>query len=250
MPLTPDEVAGKKFSLVYGRGYSRTEVDAFLADVASDYEAAIEKIALAAEEASDPGIIGEEVAAILQKSRESAKKIMDKARVDAAELRNSAATYKRQSEDEAERLRAEATGRLDSAKAEEGKLRSGAQERIEREARSKIEVAEKRARELVESARRDAAALVAHARKRTELQRQIDEQLREKMAGVDDLVQQLRALLEVHTEIDLRDAANAADADEIALALGPETDPWETPTPVGGGESKDGEPLWEAQGRN
>jgi cell division initiation protein len=251
MPLTPDEVAGRKFTVVYARGYARGEVDAFLADVASDYRAAIEKIALAAEEASNPEIIGEEVAAILQKSRESTKKIMDKARADADRLKSEANAARQEAEKEAKQIKAEAAGRLESAKAEERKLRSGVQERAERETRAKVEAAAKQAREAVESAKRDAAALVAHAQKKTELQLQIDGQLREKMAGVDDLVQQLRALLEVQTEVDLRDAARASEADDaIVLELEPETDEWETPTTVGGGESEDGETSWEAGGRN
>jgi DivIVA domain-containing protein len=251
MPLTPDEVAGKKFSAVYGRGYARTEVDAFLAEVASDYRAAIEKIALAAEEASNPQIIGEEVAAILQKSRESAKMIMDKARAEAGKLRNAAIVEKREAEKEAKRIKAEAMGRLDSAKAEERKLRSGAQQKVEREMRNKVDAAEKQGREVVESAKRAAAALVAHAQKRTELQQQIDEQLREKVAGVDHLVRQLRALLDGQTKVDLRDAAKADDADdEIVLALEPETDAREMPTPVGGGDATDGEPSFEGGGRN
>jgi DivIVA domain-containing protein len=250
MPLTPDEVAERKFTVVYGRGYARNEVDDFLAAVASDYRAAIEKIAVAAEEASSPDVIGEEVAAILQKSRESAKRIMDKARADAKELRTLAATEKRDAEKEAKQLRAEASGRIEAARAEEEKLRAGAMARVERDARARIEEADKKAFEILGTAKADAAALLEHAQKRSELQLQIDEQLREKMAGVDDLVQQLRALLEVHTEVDLRDAVMTEAEDAVVLALEPESDEWESPTTVAGRDSENGETAWETGGRS
>ncbi|HVE96965.1 MAG TPA: DivIVA domain-containing protein [Pseudonocardiaceae bacterium] len=50
MPLLPDEVAAKSFRRRWGRGYDRNQVEAFLRDVASDYGAAISRVAVLADE--------------------------------------------------------------------------------------------------------------------------------------------------------------------------------------------------------
>ena len=79
MTLLPEEVANKKFSVTYGRGYDRKEVDAFLKKVASSYQAAIEKIALVAEGREGPDDFGQKVELILKTARYSAEEIRHRA---------------------------------------------------------------------------------------------------------------------------------------------------------------------------
>lgn len=51
MPLVPDEVGSKTFRRAW-RGYDRPQVDAHLRDVATDYGAAIHRVAALAEDRS------------------------------------------------------------------------------------------------------------------------------------------------------------------------------------------------------
>lgn len=78
MPLTPEEIREQKFSINL-RGYEKEQVDAFLQQVAGDYEAAISAIA----SASDPyGALGKEVGSVLRSAQESAEKIRRDAEIE------------------------------------------------------------------------------------------------------------------------------------------------------------------------
>jgi DivIVA domain-containing protein len=45
MPLTPEDIRQKWFKAIYKRGYDPEDVDAFLAQVADDYSALVQKMA-------------------------------------------------------------------------------------------------------------------------------------------------------------------------------------------------------------
>jgi DivIVA domain-containing protein len=121
MPLAPDDVSRKKFSVVFGRGYSRQEVDEFLARISLDYSTAIQKTAAAAEgvlSADDDFAL--EIGEVLRVACVSARRIRDKARAHADSLIE-------QAEAEARQLREEA--RI-SVERERGKVLTLAQERF------------------------------------------------------------------------------------------------------------------------
>jgi DivIVA domain-containing protein len=121
MPLAPDDVSRKKFSVVFGRGYSRQEVDEFLARISLDYSRAIQKTAAAAEgvlSADDDFAL--EIGEVLRVACVSARRIRDKARAHADSLIE-------QAEAEARQLREEA--RI-SVERERGKVLTLAQERF------------------------------------------------------------------------------------------------------------------------
>ena len=121
MPLAPDDVSRKKFSVVFGRGYSRHQVDEFLARISLDYSRAIQKTAAAAEgvlSADDDFAL--EIGEVLRVACVSARRIRDKARAHADSLIE-------QAEAEARQLREEA--RI-SVERERGKVLTLAQERF------------------------------------------------------------------------------------------------------------------------
>lgn len=186
MPLTPDDVSRKKFSVVFGRGYSRQEVDEFLARISLDYSAAIQKIAAAAEgglSADDDFAL--EIGEMLRVACVSARWIREKARAHADSLIE-------QAEAEARQLREEANN-----------LKLKAEERASTQAMKTIEVAQKRAEEARISVERERRKVLALAQERFEAISDHEKDLRERIGALEKLVSEMRNLMEPLEEIDL-----------------------------------------------
>lgn len=95
MTLTPEDIARQRFPMTLRRGYEKEEVDRFLATVAADYIRVSQKLEEATARAgesearlsADPAESApEEVRAILVAARESAQRILRKARIEADEI--------------------------------------------------------------------------------------------------------------------------------------------------------------------
>jgi DivIVA domain-containing protein len=151
MAIFPEEISNKTFSVTYGRGYDKREVDEFLREVAADYSAAIEKIALAADESmvSIEGV-GEQVKSVLRTAKSSAENVLQSARKDAdamvAESKRKAADMRRASATHLEKEHEEASKR----------------------AKKIIEMAEKSAAELKHETERQSKAILDEAERRHE----------------------------------------------------------------------------------
>jgi DivIVA domain-containing protein len=177
MPLTPDEVSKKKFSVVRGRGYNRWEVEQYLALVAGDYSAAIQKIAVAANVGrTTEDDIASEIGELLRAASETARRIKDKARTEA----------------------------------------DGMMAKAEADARARIEEAEKKrddlfqwsdaqAKKTIESSERQKSKFVALAQERYGELLEHEKELRLRIDGLEKLVAEMRAKLEPLEQIDLTD---------------------------------------------
>jgi DivIVA domain-containing protein len=186
MPLTPDEVSNKKFSVAYGRGYSRDEVDEFLARISEDYSAAIQKIAVAAE----GGLTSEddfavEVAEVLRAARESAQRIRDKAQAEADGIVTTAKS-------EADRLREEANT-----------FKRETEERAGAEATKTLEEVRRHAEELREAADRESRKSTSRIQERYGALLDHEAELRGRIGALEKLVIEMQGLLEPVKEIDL-----------------------------------------------
>jgi DivIVA domain-containing protein len=203
MPLTPDELLSKKFPVVYGRGYDRSEVDQFLGLVAEDYAAAIQKIAVAAE----GGIpteddIGSEVAEVLRTARDTAMRIKNKAQAEAdSMMAHAEADVREQREAAAAEVRAQL-------------------EKAEKERDDLLEQAEARARRTIESFDQQKSEFVALVQERYRELLEYEKELRSRIDGLEKLVADMRVLLEPIEQIDLTDeVALIVEALEAAESL-------------------------------
>jgi DivIVA domain-containing protein len=230
MPLTPDEVSKKRFSVVFGRGYNRQEVDEFLARMSLDYSAAIQKIAAAAEgglSADDDFAL--EIGEVLRVACVSARRIRDKARVHADSLIE-------QADAEARQLREEANN-----------LKLQAEERADTEAKKTIEEAQKRAEEARISVERERGKVLALAQERYGEVFDHEKDLRERIGSLEKLVSEMRNLMEPLEEIDLSKLERLDVADDgetpregLATAEGEAADVWELQEKLrAGGVGKD-----------
>jgi DivIVA domain-containing protein len=190
MPFSPDEIQAKSFSIVYGRGYDRSEVTQFLEEIASDYGAALEARARARDGAAPTEeSIGEEIQEVLRAARESAARIREKAEEDTkqavAEVEQKARALREKAE------RAEAQMR----------------ERTKKETQATLADAKQRAREMKEKAEREAADLLADANKRFHTMAAHEQLLRERIDLIEDLVQKLKEEIEPLATVDLTSSA-------------------------------------------
>jgi DivIVA domain-containing protein len=192
--LTVDEVAARSFAKGV-RGFSETEVRAFLKRVAEELavargqeqslEAAIDALEeqvraprpLSEQELLDA--LGEETARLLRSAREASDDIRKKAEERAARLVDEAAA-------EAERIRTEATDVLAARSAE-----------AEAKSAELVGAAEERAASTVESATTEAEAILENARK--QLREMLDEAKSARERVVGDLVRR-RSLLSAQIE--------------------------------------------------
>jgi len=163
MPVLPEEVAAKKFGR-RARGYDRSQVELFLEQVATDYAAAIDRIATVAEDRAQGRTRVEELVDQLGAVLESAQDAAEKVRRDA------------DPEVEAIRARAERTAALITRRAEDAAgaltrqtqaLHVAAQADADA-ARERLADAERRAHQLEDSARERWEAL------RTETEQRFD----------------------------------------------------------------------------
>jgi DivIVA domain-containing protein len=172
MPLTPEEIRHRAFRTGSGRGYDRGEVDAFLAQVADDYGAAIRRLATAAEgdrDAADD--VAAEVVEVLRAARESAHRIRQKA------------------QEGADGLFAAATKRADELRARTERSHSEAQAK----ARHIVEEAEQRALELRTLVEQQQDELIGQAEQRHVALMRYQEQLRDRAISLEALIGEMRA---------------------------------------------------------
>ena len=174
MAILPEEIGNKNFSVTYGRGYDRREVDEFLKEVAADYSAAIEKIALSADESmvSIEGV-GEQVKSVLMTAKPSAENVLQSARKDADAM---VADSKRKV---AEMRRASVTH-----------LKKEHEETSKR-AKKIIEMAEKSAAELKHETERQRKTLLDEAERRHEDLVSHENELVRKLSAVRSLADQM-----------------------------------------------------------
>jgi DivIVA domain-containing protein len=193
MPLTPDEVASKRFQVVYGRGYDRSEVDQFLTIVADDYSAAIQKIAVAASRGiTTEDDIASEMGELLRAAREAATRIKDKAGAEGDRITSEADSDARQQLEQADKRRADLVGRA------------------EIEARQMVEDAEERARQVREASERQNSEVAARAQERFSSLLEHEKELRERIDVLYELVTEMRAQLELVERIDLTDEEDSS----------------------------------------
>lgn len=200
MPLTPDEVSKKKFSVVRGRGYNRSEVEQYLALVAEDYSTAIQKIAVAAGAGTTTeDDIASEIGELLRAASETARRIKDKARAEADSMMAQAEADARAQIEEAEKVRDDLFQR-----------------------------AESQVKKTIDSSERQKSKFVALVQERYGELLEHEKELRLRIDGLEQLVAEMRAQLEPLEQIDLTD-------DEKLIIGAPEVD-----KEVAGSESDEG----------
>ena len=187
-----------RFSLVHRRGYDREEVDCFLAQVAEDYSAAIQKIAVAASGGiATEDDIASEIGELLGAARKTAQTIKDKAQ-------------------------AQVNGMLAKAEAETRAQREAA----ENDVRERFEVADREREDLLEQARAYAQKTIESSERQTfrfaELLQERyggllehEKLLRSEIDTLESLVKQMREQLEPLAEINLTDAGGIIEDHEV-----------------------------------
>jgi DivIVA domain-containing protein len=197
MPLTPDEVSIKRFPVVHGRGYDRTEVDRFLALVAEDYSAAIQKIAVAASGGiTTEDDIASEIRELLRAARETSQRIKDKAQANADSM-----VAKAEADTRAQREVAENDVRAQLEEAE--RERDDLLERANAHAQKTIEASERQKIRFAQLLQERYGELLEH-----------EKELRTRIAALEKLVTQMREQLEPVEQIDLTDAAELFMAEQ------------------------------------
>jgi DivIVA domain-containing protein len=196
MPLTPEEVSRKKFTIVHRRGYDQSEVEQYLGLVAEDYNAAIQRIGDAAGGMTEDDIASE-VGELLRTARDAARRIKEKARIEAESMLAKA--------------QAEAATQIEQSE----RRRNDILQRAEAEATNKLATAERQKSQAVELIKQRTDEMVEHEKK-----------LRSRVDELETLVTELRVVLDP-VEIDLLD-------DESALMVSSEDDEVARPEPVDG----------------
>ena len=175
MPILPEEVTRKKFARVYGQGYDRAEVDGFLAEVAADYKAAIDKMVRLSQGPTD---VGEEVNAIIRTTKESMDALMQKAEQEAEAI---------------QRVAAEKAATIDF---EAHETQARAREQAYREAKQMTAEAEEYARALRDQTQRDCQLLIQEAEARRQQLVTYNQQLHQHLEAIERLVGALRGEVE------------------------------------------------------
>jgi DivIVA domain-containing protein len=230
MPLTPEEIKGRKFPINL-RGYEKQEVDSFLRRVAADYGAAIAAIASAA----DPyGSLGREVSNVLRTAKESAEGLRRETEEAINELRakatqeaesvqrqaaEAAAATLEQAREKAVALTNDAERRSREAKEqEEAVKRKASEEAMEirrkaaEEAAATLDAATERAerltaeahrhaRELREAAERQSKDILVDAARRQEKLQEHEHELHERVDAIDSALARLRAELRADNSV-------------------------------------------------
>jgi DivIVA domain-containing protein len=172
MPITPEDIASKQFSLTRGRGYDRDEVQAYLSQISSAYVAALDSGREVPSRMLDR--LGQEVAAILRAANESGATLRQEAEEEAESLRRAAI-------EEAEALRRQAR---DDAIAE--------RDRSDKEVQSLIVEARHRAQEIRDSADRESKQLLDEAVIRYDRLQAHERELRERVDAMERVLVMLR----------------------------------------------------------
>lgn len=189
MPLTPSDVSNMRFPVVHRRGYDRVEVDRFLALVAEDYSAAIQKIAVAASGGiTTEDDIASEIGELLGAARKTAERIKDKSQAQADSMVAEAEADTRARREAAEKDLRE---RLEEAERERDDLLARARAQAEKT----IELSERQTNRFAELLQERYGALLEH-----------EKLLRSQIDALESLVAQMREQLEPLAQIDLTDA--------------------------------------------
>jgi DivIVA domain-containing protein len=185
MPMSPEEIQSKSFSVVYGRGYDRSEVTQFLEEAALDYGAALKGARSTDGASPTEENIGEEIQEVLRSARESAARIREKAQQEAEQAIAEAAQKAKALREKAERAEAQM------------------RERTKKETQATMADAKQRARETKEKAEKEARDLLADAHKRFHTMAAHEQLLRERIDLIEDLVQKLKEEIEPLATVDL-----------------------------------------------
>lgn len=172
MPITPEDIASKRFSFARGRGYDRQQVEAYLSQVSAAYVSATNTGREDSRQMLDR--LGHEVAAILEAANESGETLRREAQEEAEDLRRAAV-------EEAEALRRQA---CEDAAAERSKNQN--------EVRSLIEDARRRAREIREAADRESKQLLDEAIGRYDRLQAHERELRQRVDAMERVLVMLR----------------------------------------------------------
>lgn len=137
MPITPEEVRNKEFSVTLRRGYEKEQVDDFMTLLADDYQSALNR----STSTGDPyAAMGEKVAEILRSAEAAAADVRARADQEAATFRRRAAdkalAIRKQGQDEAQQMvasaRAEADTILSEARASAARTKEEAEQNAQR----------------------------------------------------------------------------------------------------------------------
>lgn len=190
MPLTPHDVSNMTFPVVHRRGYDRVEVDRFLAIVAEDYGAAIQRIAVAASGGStSEDDIASEIRELLETARETSQRIKGKAQAQADSLVAQAEANSRAHREAAEKYVRE---QLEDAEKERDDLL----ERARDQAQKTIESSERQTTRFAQLLQERYGELLEH-----------EKVLRAQIGALESLIMQMREQLEPLAQIDLTDPA-------------------------------------------
>jgi cell division initiation protein len=86
MPLSPEDIQNKGFSVTLRRGYEKEEVDGFLAEIAEAYREMVRAVSQAQEAADPYRNVGDEVTEILRAAKRSAEGTKTKAEQEATSV--------------------------------------------------------------------------------------------------------------------------------------------------------------------
>lgn len=197
MPLLPDEVSSKTFRR-WGRGYDRHQVDAFLRAVASDYSAAISRVAALAEERAralaDNGSLRNEVGALARSVRDVVESGRSESEWDAEathrRAEQEAAAVTRQAEESAAALTRHAES-----------LRSAAQSDVDA-ARLRVEEAQRRAQQIEDAARQRWDTVRIETEQRWEQLRAAEHRMDQCIQQTDRALGALRARVSLLDQVD------------------------------------------------
>ena len=154
MPITPEEVRNKEFSVTLRRGYEKDQVDEFLALLAEDYQNALSGSASSGDPFAE---MGQRVAEILRTAETAAADVRKQADEEGVTFRKRAAdkalAIRRQGQEEAEKMVASARAEADTILSEARSLAARLKEEAEQTAqRVRQAAAEERDRLLGDAA--------------------------------------------------------------------------------------------------
>jgi DivIVA domain-containing protein len=172
MPITPEDIASKTFSLARDRGYDRGEVRAYLSEISSAYVGAPDSGREAPSRMLDR--LGHEVAAILRAANESG------------------ATLRREAEEEAESLRRAATEEAEALRRQARDDAIAERDETVKKVRRLIDDARHRAQEIRNAADRESKELLDAAIRRNDRLQAHERELRERVDAMERVLVMLR----------------------------------------------------------
>ncbi len=198
MPLLPDEVSAKTFRRRWARGYDRHQVEVFLREVATDYGAAISRVAVLAEERTralaDNGSLHNDIDALARSVRDVVESGRAEAEQDAKIIHEraerAAAAITRQAQESAAALTRHAES-----------LRSAAQSDADA-ARRRVEDAERRAQQTEDALRQRWDALRVETEQRWERLRAAERRMDRCIQQADRALGALRARVVLLDQVD------------------------------------------------